>query len=340
MKKFDIALDVDEVLALCLEQSCQVLGIDPQRVTDWNLGKTDLSEEDVTALMTIICSPEFVKGQAPYPGAVEMVQELVNDGHRIIIATVVGVECMANRTEMLLHHFPMLSGRNIMMGSRKELLRVDFLLDDNPYNLGQAKRFVLMERWYNRSVKGFRGTLTYRFLAGKLREGEALYFVFLDGVPALNAEGEHVKALAFTTEEAAQEYCGRKLLIGYPLYAERKDGREVYPFFADLGVSALLLDKKAVVALSDLTELPDYDGFAGVGKPLRNTELNAALCLGRQERVAGKQAAIGYFAAALRIMREGHILACGIRSEGAEGNGSETIIPYIEDEEGRQARYL
>lgn len=76
------------------------------------------------------------------------------------------------------------------------------------------------------------------------------------------------------------------------MYAERKDGREVYSFFADLGVSALLLDKKAVVALSDLTELPDYNGFAGVGKPLRNTVLNTALYLGRQERVAGKQAAI------------------------------------------------
>lgn len=39
MKKFDTALDVDEVLAPCLEQDCQVLGIDPQRITDWNLGK-------------------------------------------------------------------------------------------------------------------------------------------------------------------------------------------------------------------------------------------------------------------------------------------------------------
>ena len=90
------------------------------------------------------------------------------------------------------------------------------------------------------------------------------------------------------------------------------------------------------MALSDLTELPDYDGFAGVGKPLRNTELNAALYLGRQERVAGKQAAIGYFASALRVMREGHILACGIRSEGMEGNSMEAIIPHIEDEESRQ----
>ena len=133
MKKFDIALDVDVVLAPCLEQGCQALGIDPQRITDWDLGKTDLSEEEVAALMTIICSPEFVKSQTLYPGAVEMAQGLVNDGHRVIIATAVGVECMANRTEMLLHHFPMLSGRNIMMGSWKELLRVDFLLDDNPY---------------------------------------------------------------------------------------------------------------------------------------------------------------------------------------------------------------
>jgi len=61
MKKFDIALDVDEVLTPCLEQGCQLLGIDPMRITDWNLRKTELSEEEVKALMLIICSPEFVR---------------------------------------------------------------------------------------------------------------------------------------------------------------------------------------------------------------------------------------------------------------------------------------
>ena len=174
MKKFDIALDVDEVLAPCLELGCQVLGIDPQRITDWDLGKTDLSEEEITALMMVICSPEFVRSQAPYPGAVEMVRELVNDGHRVIIATAVGVDCMANRAEMLLHYFPMLSGRNIMMGSRKELLRVDFLLDDNPYNFGQAKHFVLMERWYNRGVKGVLSVSNYAEFLSMVRRTATL----------------------------------------------------------------------------------------------------------------------------------------------------------------------
>ena len=173
MKKFDIALDVDEVLTPCLEQGCQVLGIDPRRITDWNLRKTELSDEEVKALMLIICSPEFVRNQVPYPGAVEMVQELVNDGHRVMIATAVDVDCMANRTEMLLHWFPMLSRSNIMLGARKELLNVDFLLDDSPYNFGQAKFFVLMERWYNRNIKGFLSVSNYEEFLSMVRQAAA-----------------------------------------------------------------------------------------------------------------------------------------------------------------------
>lgn len=155
MKKFDIALDVDDVLAPCLEPGCKLLGIDPMRITDWDLNKTDLSREEIQALMMVICSPEFARNQRPHPGAVEMVQELVNDGHRVLIATAVDVDCMGKRTEMLLRYFPMLNRSNIMLGARKELLNVDFMLDDSPYNFGHAKYFVLMERWYNRKSKGF-----------------------------------------------------------------------------------------------------------------------------------------------------------------------------------------
>lgn len=46
MKKFTIALDVDDVLALCIEPGCRELGIDPRRITDWNLNKTDLTQEE------------------------------------------------------------------------------------------------------------------------------------------------------------------------------------------------------------------------------------------------------------------------------------------------------
>ena len=49
----------------------------------------------------------------------------------------------------------MLDPNDIMLGARKELLNVDFLLDDNPYNYGHARCFVLMKGHHNRTCKGF-----------------------------------------------------------------------------------------------------------------------------------------------------------------------------------------
>ena len=50
MKKFTIALDADDVLALCIELGGKELGIDPRRITDWNLNKTDLTQQEKAIL--------------------------------------------------------------------------------------------------------------------------------------------------------------------------------------------------------------------------------------------------------------------------------------------------
>jgi len=176
----------------------------------------------------------------------------------------------------------------------------------------------------------------YRFLAKRLAEGEMLYHVILDGkgVPFLVEDGTQVKALAFTSVEAGKKYCDMKLASGYPLHIEVKGGREVYELYGALGVTAFQMDEKVSVALTDISELPDYDGFTGLGKPLRNAALNAELYLGCQKRLAGKVEAGSHIAAAVHLMQEGHLLACSIRSPIPDME--ESIIPYIENEEGSQ----
>ena len=176
----------------------------------------------------------------------------------------------------------------------------------------------------------------YRFLTKKLAEGEELYHVILDGkgIPFLIEDGGQVKALAFSSEEAAQGYCDRKLLSGYALHVEEEGGGEVYGFYGALGVSALKVDEKVSVALTDISMLPEYDGFKGVDEPLRNAALNAELYLGCQERTAGKPEAGSHIAAAVHLMQKGHLLACSICSPITDSG--EHIIPYIENEEGSQ----
>lgn len=170
MKRFTVALDVDDVLAPCLEEGCRILGLDYDKITDWDLNRTELTEEERLALMRVICSAEFVAKQKPYPGAAELVRELVNDGHEVLIASAVNVECMSRRSEMLIKYFPMLQPKNIMLGARKELLHVDFLLDDSPYNYGHAKYFVLMERPYNKGVKGYLSVKDYAAFLAMVRQ--------------------------------------------------------------------------------------------------------------------------------------------------------------------------
>ncbi len=155
MKKFKIALDIDEVLSPCLERACQMLGIDTGRITDWNLQKSDLSEAERNTLLMVMNSPDFVRSQVLYPGAAVFVQALLDMGHEVLLASAVTPASMGSRIEMLSGALPMLKPENIMLGARKELLTVDFLLDDSPYNCGHARYFVLMDRWYNRGHTGF-----------------------------------------------------------------------------------------------------------------------------------------------------------------------------------------
>lgn len=155
MEKFTIALDVDDVLAPCIELGCKELGIDPQRITDWNLNKTDLTQQEKAAFLEVVCSPAFVGAQKPYPGAAALIEALRGDGHEVLISSAVKPHSMSVRSKMLMESFPMLDPNNIMLGVRKELLNVDFPLDDSPYNYGHARCFVLMKRHHNRTCKGF-----------------------------------------------------------------------------------------------------------------------------------------------------------------------------------------
>lgn len=72
---------MDDVPAPCIESGCKELGMDPRRITDWNLNKTDLAPKEKAAFLEVVCSPEFVEAQRPYPGAAALIEALREDGH-------------------------------------------------------------------------------------------------------------------------------------------------------------------------------------------------------------------------------------------------------------------
>ena len=155
-KKFTIALDVDDVLFPCLEPACKAVGIDYKKIVDWDLTKCELTDAERSALMYTMSRDDFLSQQKPYKGSVEMVDKLVKDGHNIIIASAVEPGAMTIRGMMLMQAMPMFNPKNIMLGARKELLNVDIILDDSPYNMGgNAKYSVLYSTQYNQNESGY-----------------------------------------------------------------------------------------------------------------------------------------------------------------------------------------
>ena len=159
-RKLTIALDWDNVLAPCTELACQKMTQrgTPVSVEDVTLYSfANFHKELADGLMAIFKEPDFFDSQVLYPGAAEMVEELLAAGHEVVIASAMPPEQMGIRGKQICSLLPGIKESNVMLGSRKDLLHVDFLLDDADYNItsSPAKYPVLFTRPWNKSMEGF-----------------------------------------------------------------------------------------------------------------------------------------------------------------------------------------
>ena len=159
-RKLTIALDWDNVLAPCTELACQKMTQrgTPVSVEDVTLYSfANFHKELADVLMAIFKEPDFFDSQVLYPGAAEMVEELLAAGHEVVIASAMPPEQMGIRGKQICSLLPGIKESNVMLGSRKDLLHVDFLLDDADYNItsSPAKYPVLFTRPWNKSMEGF-----------------------------------------------------------------------------------------------------------------------------------------------------------------------------------------
>lgn len=159
-RKLTIALDWDNVLAPCTELACQKMTQrgTPVSVEDVTLYSfANFHKELADGLMAIFKEPDFFDSQVLYPGAAEMVEELLAADHEVVIASAMPPEQMGIRGKQICSLLPGIKESNVMLGSRKDLLHVDFLLDDADYNItsSPAKYPVLFTRPWNKSMEGF-----------------------------------------------------------------------------------------------------------------------------------------------------------------------------------------
>lgn len=142
MQKLTIVTDMDDVL----EDFCDVwvsylngrFGRDvrPEDVTDWDISKS-YPGIDKHLLYKVIEREDFWKLISPFSDAVAVTRQLVEEGHRVYVATkATPVTALYKYEHVMKRFFPHIPARNFNVVNDKSLLRGDVMIDDNPRNLG------------------------------------------------------------------------------------------------------------------------------------------------------------------------------------------------------------
>ena len=137
--KTKIILDCDDVLYPCNQRALELLNEEKgtkftlNHIFKWGIMGTDLDER-----LKYFKDPSFIRELHPYEGARGFIRALSRMGE-IFVATSVAPMCAGERVTSILKYFPEISPENILIGSRKDMLHGDILLDDGMHNIIDSK---------------------------------------------------------------------------------------------------------------------------------------------------------------------------------------------------------
>ena len=158
MKRLTVLVDVDDtiesLLSAWVERLNRSFGAEvvPEEVTEWDISKSfpTLTREQVYS--PLLCD-DFWYSVMPINGASDALQQLVADGHRVLIVTTSAYQTLRTKMDVVLFgYFPFLSWDDVVITSHKQLIKGDVLVDDGVHNLeGGEYMKVLMDAPHNRS---------------------------------------------------------------------------------------------------------------------------------------------------------------------------------------------
>lgn len=167
MKKYRIrvGLDVDDTLYDCNPYAVSIINarhpddepITVEEIKHW--GAHGRRYEERIALYN---DPEFVRTQPITEGAQEFVQKL-SEIADVFFVTAVPANCMSARAERLIKDFPEIPAENIIMGTRKDIISLDIMLDDGAHNISSSRAAypVLFRKPWNTDLSGLLSVNTY-----------------------------------------------------------------------------------------------------------------------------------------------------------------------------------
>lgn len=151
-----ILTDIDDVLNNLCEEWCLLLNekygtsVTYDQVTEWDMQKffPSLTGEQIFVPLHDASVWSRLK---PKPGAAEYLQRLISDGHSVYLCTTTDYRNVRPKFECFVRkYFPFITWDQIIITSRKQLIRADVLVDDAVHNLtGGSYRKILFTAPHN-----------------------------------------------------------------------------------------------------------------------------------------------------------------------------------------------
>lgn len=156
MKALTVLIDMDDTLeGLCPEwvkylNNKHGTSVKHSDITDWDMTKAFPSLERKLVYAPLV-DPALWENVKPLPGAVEKVQQLINDGHKVVIVTASHQDTVSPKlNSVLFRYFPFLTYKDVIISSQKQLIKGDVLVDDAPHNLVNGTyKGILMNAYHN-----------------------------------------------------------------------------------------------------------------------------------------------------------------------------------------------
>lgn len=145
---------IEQLLKAWLDSANRKYGrsVSCEEIKDWSVEKAypGLSREQV---YSVPLEPGFWKTVEPIPGAREGLLRLIEAGHDILIVTATAYESVTEKMrDLLFRCFPFLSWDQVIVTSRKQLIKGDVLIDDGIHNLeGGDYEKLLMTAPHNKN---------------------------------------------------------------------------------------------------------------------------------------------------------------------------------------------
>lgn len=160
-----VILDYDDVLNECNEEAIRKLNKEYgysyclEDITNWGILENELDKR-----IPYFVQPKFVRNIPIREGARKLVCELLKRHCEIFIATSVPSQCAGVRIADIIRNFPGIDPGNILIGSRKDILVADILLDDCYFNIEHSNvRYpVLFRKPWNAQYTGVPAVSDYK----------------------------------------------------------------------------------------------------------------------------------------------------------------------------------